>query len=92
MSSRFDVNASFPAEARHAAIVRALAVQAAEYAGCPVEVAQGFGADAESAFARAAANGGVPVSIRIERDAAEIVAVISSGSGGRIVRPAPTLG
>ena len=25
-------------------------------------------------------------------DAAEIVAVISSGSGGRIVRPAPTLG
>lgn len=92
MSTRFDVNASFPADARHAPVVRALAVQAAEFAGCAADVAQSFGEDAEATFARAVASDVAPVSIRIERDAAEIVAVISSGSGGRVARPAPSLG
>jgi hypothetical protein len=85
----FDVNASFPADRKHRPAVEAMVIQAAECAGCPMDVARDLADEVGEAFSAgvATARPHEPVSVRVDRGGDRIEVAISSGQTVRIARP-----
>jgi len=84
----FDVNASFPADQKHRAAVEAMVTQAAECAGCTVDVAKDLADEVGEAFSAgvATARPHEAVSVRVDRGTDRIEVAISSGQTVRIAR------
>jgi hypothetical protein len=88
-SAPFDLNASFPADPKHRAVLDALVLHAAEYAGCPPDVARGFADEVCEAFSAGvkAPRPDGSVGIRLERAPDKLEVVVSCGQTVRISRP-----
>ncbi len=88
-SDSFDVNASFPADAKHRATLEALVLQAAEYAGCAPDVARGFADEVGAAFSSGVETSTPDgsVGVRLERGPDKIEVVVSCGETLRVSRP-----
>jgi hypothetical protein len=75
--TRFELNASFPCDARHARVVRQLAEHAARYAGCPGRDAEAFGAAVEAValgcVAAAASAAALPIVVRRDDGPVEVL-------------------
>lgn len=90
-SAAFDVNASFPAHAKHRAAVEAMVAQAAECAGCSAEVARDLADEVGSAFSAGVATSPPhdPVIVRVNRGPDRIEVAVSTEHTVRITRPVP---
>ncbi len=91
MTAPFDLQGTFPADARFAAPLRALAAHAATHAGCTAEVTASF-ADAVDAAFRAGLTSvaaGTDIPVLIQHTAGELSAVLTCGAPVRITRPVP---
>ncbi len=85
----FDVNASFPADPKHRTAIEALVAQAAEFAGCPPDVAKDFADEVGAAFVAGASTAlpNTPVGVRFERAPTRVEVVVSCGETVRMSRP-----